>query len=173
MFIFPYLCRLYTFRVSNGSNECKNKSLYILLMIIEIFMYVYVWRLNLSLDRLSQDQKKGKVNFWKEPQRRPYTIINFPCSQNCHSLYSFSQFWQPRESSRVDRWLSWSRRRNSRRPLMYRRKFRQVRNGFEPMQVKMTHFQTLPTCSLTAYPSKLSCDSQNWGSFNPRSRVVQ
>ena len=37
-------------------------------------------------------EERKKVNFWKEPQRHPYTIINFPSSQNCHSLCAFSQF---------------------------------------------------------------------------------
>ena len=35
-----------------------------------------------------------KLHFWKEPHRRPYTIINFPSSQNCHSRRVFSQFWE-------------------------------------------------------------------------------
>ena len=40
-------------------------------------------------------QEEGKKrNFWKEPQRRLYTRINFPSSQNCHSLCGFSQFWE-------------------------------------------------------------------------------
>ena len=50
-----------------------------------------LWELNPSWDRLHQDRKKGeKVYFWKEPQRRPYTITNFPSSQNCHSIL----FWK-------------------------------------------------------------------------------
>ena len=43
-----------------------------------------------------EDEKKR--NFQKELQRRPYTMINFPSSQNCHSLRAFSQFW---EESRI------------------------------------------------------------------------
>ena len=39
-------------------------------------------------------EERKKVNFQKESQRRPYTIINFPSSQNCHSLRAFSQFWE-------------------------------------------------------------------------------
>ena len=39
------------------------------------------------------DDRK-KVNFSEEPQRRPYTIINFPSNQHCHSLRVFSQFWE-------------------------------------------------------------------------------
>ena len=35
-----------------------------------------------------------KLKFRRELQRRPYTIINFPPSQNCHSLQAFSQFWK-------------------------------------------------------------------------------
>ena len=39
-------------------------------------------------------KERKKLNFWKEPQRRPYTMVNFPSSQNCHSLRAFSQFWE-------------------------------------------------------------------------------
>ena len=39
-----------------------------------------------------RSEKRNKVNFREEPQRRSYTIINFPSSQNCHSLRTFSQF---------------------------------------------------------------------------------
>ena len=39
-------------------------------------------------------EERKKVNFWKEPQRCPYTIINFLSSQNFHSLRAFSQFWE-------------------------------------------------------------------------------
>ena len=43
--------------------------------------------------RPSPEERK-KVNFCKEPQRRPHPIINFPSRQNCHSLRAFSQFWE-------------------------------------------------------------------------------
>ena len=39
-------------------------------------------------------RKEKNSTFEREPQRRPYTIINFPSSQNCHSLHAFSQFWE-------------------------------------------------------------------------------
>ena len=39
-------------------------------------------------------EEKKKLYFCKEPQRRPYTMINFPSSQNCHSLRALSQFWE-------------------------------------------------------------------------------
>ena len=39
-------------------------------------------------------EQRKKVDFWKEPQRRPYTIIHFPSTQNCHSLRAYSQFWE-------------------------------------------------------------------------------
>ena len=39
-------------------------------------------------------EQRKKVNFWKEPQRRSYTIINFPLSQNCHSLSAWAHFWK-------------------------------------------------------------------------------
>ena len=42
----------------------------------------------------SRQEDGKKVNFWKEPQHRPFTIINFPSSQNYHSLRAFSQFWE-------------------------------------------------------------------------------
>ena len=45
-------------------------------------------------------EERNNVNFWKESQRRPYTIINFLSSQNCHSLRAFSQFWETVENSR-------------------------------------------------------------------------
>ena len=47
--------------------------------------------------------------------------------------------------------------RNSRKSLIYREKYsrRQVRNGFEPTQIKMTHFQTLPTCYLYSVSFKV------------------
>ena len=46
-------------------------------------------------------EERGKESiFRKKPQRRPYTIINFPSSQNFHSLRAFSQFWQQGEYSR-------------------------------------------------------------------------
>ena len=45
-------------------------------------------------------EKRKKINFWKEPQRRPDTIINFPSSQNCHSLRVFSRFWEEGKDSR-------------------------------------------------------------------------
>ena len=49
-----------------------------------------------SLFRLFQQKPKErkKVNFWKEPHRHPYTMINFPSSQTCHSLRAFSEFWE-------------------------------------------------------------------------------
>ena len=37
-------------------------------------------------------KEREKLNFSKEPQRRPSTMINFRPSQNCHSLRTFSQF---------------------------------------------------------------------------------
>ena len=45
-----------------------------------------------STKKLPEERKK--VNFWEEAHRRPHTIINFPSSQNCHSLRAFSQFWE-------------------------------------------------------------------------------
>ena len=61
-----------------------------------------LWGSNPSLDCLNQDGKK--VNFWNEPQRRPYTMfINFPLSQNSHSLRAFSQFLRTAENGS---WLS-------------------------------------------------------------------
>ena len=54
-----------------------------------------LWGFNASWDSLNQDQKKGKKSkFRKEPQLRPYTFIDFPSSQNCHSLCAFSEFWE-------------------------------------------------------------------------------
>ena len=77
-------------------------------------------------------EERKKVNFWKEPQRRPYTIINFPPSQNCHSLRAFSQFW---EQGRICRWIndwSQSRRRKSRQAANVQKEIfeEQVKNGF-------------------------------------------
>ena len=43
---------------------------------------------------LSRLKERKKVNFWKEPQRRPQTMTNFPSTQNCHSLLAFSPFWE-------------------------------------------------------------------------------
>ena len=34
-----------------------------------------------------RSEARKKVRFWKEPQRRPYTIINFSPSQNCQSVF--------------------------------------------------------------------------------------
>ena len=42
-------------------------------------------------------EERKKVNFWKEPQLRLYSMINFPPSQNCNSLCAFSQFWKQKE----------------------------------------------------------------------------
>ena len=54
-----------------------------------------LWRLNPSLDRFQPRlEERKKVNFEKEPQSRPFTVINFPSSQNSHSLRAFSQFWE-------------------------------------------------------------------------------
>ena len=56
-----------------------------------------------SFFRSSESRPEGrkKVNFWKETQCRPYyAMINFPSTQNCHSLRAFSQFWETGEHSR-------------------------------------------------------------------------
>ena len=45
-------------------------------------------------------EERKKVNFRKEPQRHPYTMINFPSSQECHCLRAFSQFWEQRRKSK-------------------------------------------------------------------------
>ena len=37
-------------------------------------------------------EERKTLNFRKESQRRPYTIINFSLSQNCHFLRAFFQF---------------------------------------------------------------------------------
>ena len=59
-----------------------------------IFKFL-LWWLNPSSARLNQDRKEGKeLDFWKELQRRPYIIINFPSSQIWHSLCALSQFWE-------------------------------------------------------------------------------
>ena len=50
---------------------------------------------------------------------------------------------------------------------------RQVRNGFEPTQIKMTHFRLFLPVPYTAYPWTWSYDNQNGGSFNPWSWVIQ
>ena len=42
----------------------------------------------------TETKRKEKLNFWKQPQRRPYIMIKFSPSQNCHSLHAFSQFWE-------------------------------------------------------------------------------
>ena len=64
-----------------------------------------LWWVESFLDRFNKDRKKEKkLYFWREPQRRPHTMINIPSSQNCHSLRAFSQFW---EHGRIaDGWLS-------------------------------------------------------------------
>ena len=54
-----------------------------------------------SFFRLLEPRPKERVNFWKEPQRRPYIIINFPSlSQNGHSLRAFLSVLRTGENRR-------------------------------------------------------------------------
>ena len=39
-------------------------------------------------------EERKTSTFEREPQRSPYTIINFSSSQNSHSLRACSQFWE-------------------------------------------------------------------------------
>ena len=62
-----------------------------------------LWGFNPSLDCLNQDRKMGrKSTFERSLKRLPLTTINFPSSQNCHSLRAFSQFW---ETGKNIRWM--------------------------------------------------------------------
>ena len=55
-----------------------------------------------SFSGLSEPRKEERkqVNFWKEPQPSPYTTINFPSSQNCHSPACFFLILGRGENSR-------------------------------------------------------------------------
>ena len=67
-------------------------------------------------------EERKKLNFWKEPQRRPYTIINFPSSQKQPFPACFLSLLRTGENSRgIDDQVK-VEEEISDKPLLYRKK---------------------------------------------------
>ena len=103
-----------------------------------------------------RSEEGRRLNFRKKLQRRPYTMISQICESKLPFPVCFLSILRTGENSRwIEDWVEvregivegrWCIEKNCRR---------QVRNGFEPTHVRMTHFQTLPTSSLYSVSFKM------------------
>ena len=110
-------------------------------------------------------EERKKLNFWKEPQRRPHTIINFLSSQNRHSLRAFSQFWEQENSRWIDDQVKVGEEVVESRECKENRKILDSKSGMalKRRRSKWLIFRLFLPVPYTAYPSKSNYNSQNGG----------
>ena len=122
--------------------------------------------LNPSSDRLNRVWKKGK----KSTFERNLNVALTPWSTSFrvktgHSLRVFLSTLRTGENSEWDRWLSWSKRRNSPKAVDVLEKIVEDKSGMalNRRRSKWLIFRLFLPPPYTAYPSKLSYNSQKWG----------
>ena len=73
-------------------SRAKTKMLFINLR----FNYVLIFIVGIEFFFMPFEPRleERKTQLLKETSTWPYSIINFPSTQNCHSLHAFSQFWE-------------------------------------------------------------------------------